>query len=276
MTAIDDDIAEADEPPPEPKRNALRERLRTLYYGTTTTARRFRFGIIAFDIASVLFFIATSLIEPSFWVYAADAVVALLIAMDLGARLWISDQPKQMFKSVVTWLDIIVIITLLLPALLTNFLFLRVVRSFRLLRTYRVLADLRSESAFFKRNEDVLTSAVNLGVFIFIMTALVYVLQVNTNPKITNYIDALYFTVTALTTTGFGDITLQGPVGRLLSVAIMIFGVALFLRLVQTIFRPNQVRFACPDCGLQRHDADAIHCKHCGRVINIPNLGGES
>ncbi|MEO1711693.1 MAG: hypothetical protein AAFR70_15680, partial [Pseudomonadota bacterium] len=139
MTAIDDDIAEADEPPPEPKRNALRERLRTLYYGTTTTARRFRFGIIAFDIASVLFFIATSLIEPSFWVYAADAVVALLIAMDLGARLWISDQPKQMFKSVVTWLDIIVIITLLLPALLTNFLFLRVVRSFRLLRTYRVL-----------------------------------------------------------------------------------------------------------------------------------------
>jgi voltage-gated potassium channel len=53
----------------------------------------------------------------------------------------------------------------------------------------------------------------------------------------------------------------------------MVVGVALFLRLVQTIFRPEKVRYRCPDCGLNRHDLDAIHCKHCGRVLNIQTEG---
>jgi voltage-gated potassium channel len=53
----------------------------------------------------------------------------------------------------------------------------------------------------------------------------------------------------------------------------MIIGVSLFLRLVQTIFRPSKVLFKCPDCGLMRHDHDAVHCKHCGRVLPIESSG---
>jgi voltage-gated potassium channel len=45
------------------------------------------------------------------------------------------------------------------------------------------------------------------------MTAVVYETQVRTNPAITNCADALYFTVTTLTTKGFGDITLPGTWG---------------------------------------------------------------
>ena len=116
-------------------------------------------------------------------------------------------------------------------------------------------------------------SAVNLVVFMLVMTALVFETQVGRNPEINNYADALYFTVTTLTTTGFGDITLEGTGGRLLAVLIMIFGVSLFLRLAQTVFRPSKVRFQCPECGLSRHDADAVHCKHCGVVVNIPDEG---
>lgn len=43
-----------------------------------------------------------------------------------------------------------------------------------------------------------------LAVFIFVMTAIVYETQKFRNPQIANYADALYFTMTALTTTGFG------------------------------------------------------------------------
>ena len=142
-----------------------------------------------------------------------------------------------------------------------------------MLRSYRVLADLRDQFSFFRRHEDVIQSVVNLLVFVFFMTALVYVLQVHTNPKITNYVDALYFTIAALTTTGFGDITLVGTTGRLLSIIILLVGVALFLRLVQTIFRPPHVNFECPDCGLVRHETDAVHCRHCGRVLHITTEG---
>ena len=91
------------------------------------------------------------------------------------------------------------------------------------------------------------------------------------NPAIRNYADALYFTVTALTTTGFGDITLPGTGGRLLTVAIMISGVTLFIGLLRAVLRPPKVRFSCPRCGLMRHEPDAVHCKACGLLLNIPN-----
>ncbi len=105
------------------------------------------------------------------------------------------------------------------------------------------------------------------------MTAVVYETQKFRNPQIGNYADALYFTVTALTTTGFGDITLPGTTGRLITVVIMIFGVTLFFNLAKALIAPHKVRFPCPTCGLQRHDIDAVHCKACGTVLNIPDEG---
>ncbi len=252
---------------------ALKQNLYHLYHGHDAKARLFRFAILAFDVGTIIFFIASSLIRDEPWIYLADAVIAAFIIADLAARFWISPNRASMFRQLTTWADIVVIITLLLPTILESFLFLRVLRALRLLRSYRMLADLRDEFSFFRRNEEVIQSVVNLLVFVFVMTALVYVFQIHTNPKITNYIDALYFTVTALTTTGFGDITLEGTSGRLLSIVILLIGVALFLRLVQTIFRPPHVTFECPDCGLKRHDTDAVHCKHCGRILHIATEG---
>ncbi|MCH9806220.1 MAG: potassium channel family protein [Alphaproteobacteria bacterium] len=246
---------------------------RGLYHGKDPGARRFRFALLAFDVFTIVFFVWASIYEDLPWVLWADLVIAVLIIIDLSIRGWITYNRKRFFMEFATWADIIVIITLLLPAVLGNFLFLRVLRALRLLRSYRVLADLRDEFAFFKRNEEVIQSTLNLLVFLFVMTALVFVMQVHTNPGINNYVDALYFTVTALTTTGFGDITLQGTSGRLLSVIILLLGVALFLRLVQTIFRPSRVMHECDDCGLNRHDADAVHCKHCGKVLHITTSG---
>jgi len=250
-----------------------RQSVRALYHGTDRQARTFRYGMLFFDIASVIFFIGASMAGQQPWIYWVDAVIAVVIIADLAARFWIATHPLALFKQLTTWTDLIVIVTLILPTLFDSLLFLRVLRALRVLRSYRVLADLRSESSFFKRNEDVIQSVINLVVFVFVMTALVYVLEVHHNPKITNYVDALYFTITALTTTGFGDITLEGTSGRLISIFILLVGVALFLRLVQTIFRPPHVTYECPDCGLRRHDTDAVHCKHCGRLLHIATEG---
>ncbi len=151
--------------------------------------------------------------------------------------------------------------------------FLRILRTLRLLRTYRLVARLRADSPFFCRNEEVIVAVTNLSVFIFVMTGIVYATQHQSNPAIRHYVDALYFTVTSLTATGYGDITLPGTIGRVISVVVMICSVTLFLRLAQVLFRPSKVRFPCPVCALQRHDPDAVHCKACGTVLNIPDDG---
>lgn len=252
---------------------SLRRRLRHLYFGDGRGPRAFRLTLLAFDLVTIVFFIVSSMANPNAAWHWIDFPIAAVIALELAARVWISDRPVKYLFSFSSIADLLVIVSLIAPMFTDNLAFLRVVRMLRLMRSYRVLRELRELSRFFARNEEIIHSSINLFVFIFTVTAIVYVIEGRINPKINNYFDALYFTVTTLTTTGFGDITMTDTPGRLLAVVIMILGVALFLRLIQTIFRPQKVTYPCPECGLKRHDPDAVHCKHCGLVLNIPNEG---
>ncbi|HZX84410.1 MAG TPA: ion transporter [Reyranella sp.] len=251
----------------------LREWLQGLYFGDDDRARRFRYGLIAFDLVTILVFIVSSFAGDERWLIALDLVFAVLLSVELAARLVAEPARKEALLSFTTLADIVVILSLVLAAFAENLAFLRIVRALRLLRSYHLLRDLRSQSRWFRLHEDIIQRTVNLGVFMFIITSVVYVTQHAFNPKIATYVDALYFTITTLTTTGFGDITLIGTGGKLLAVVIMFVGVGLFLRLLQAIFRPSKVRFECPDCGLLIHDIDAVHCKHCGRVLHIRDEG---
>lgn len=249
---------------------SLVDTLRELYVGQTARARQFRLGFLVFDILSIVFFIATSAARHEMWVVVIDVILATIILADLLARYLIAGGARRFFRSLETWTDIVVIGSLLAAAFFENLLFLR---AFRLLRSYRVIADLAVLSPTIRRNHEMIIAVANVVIFMFVTASLVFVLQANSNPKIIDYFDALYFTITTLTTTGFGDITLVGKSGQILSILIMLIGVSLFLRMLQTIFRPNKVRFPCPDCGLQRHDIDAVHCKACGQILNIPDDG---
>jgi voltage-gated potassium channel len=236
---------------------------------------RFRYALLALDVVTVLFIIATSFLPRSKTIEALDILFGVLILADFSARMVISRKPLQDLAHLSTWADVIVIISFLAPVSGEAGGFLRILRTLRLLRDYQMVARLRIDSSFFRRNEEVIFAVANLAVFIFVMTGIVYETQRSHNKQIANYADALYFTVTALTTTGFGDITLPGTTGRLITVFIMIFGVTLFLNLAKALLSPAKVRFPCPICGLQRHDIDAVHCKACGTVLNIPDEGAD-
>jgi voltage-gated potassium channel len=251
----------------------LKGALRRLYEGSTPQGVRFRYALLAFDIVTIVFIIATSFLPSTDITDLVDVLFGAMILADFGARLFISRTRMRDLTRVSTWTDIVAIVSFLAPLAGEAGGFLRILRTLRLLRDYQVLARLRSDFGFFRRHEEVIFAVTNLGVFIFIMTAIVYETQKLRNPQIHNYADALYFTVTALTTTGFGDITLPGTTGRLITVVIMIFGVTLFFNLAKALISPSKVRFPCPTCGLQRHDVDAVHCKACGTVLNIPDEG---
>jgi voltage-gated potassium channel len=246
-----------------------------LYNGSSRRSRYFRWSLLVFDSITILYFIVASFFHHVDDLHVVEEAIGVLYLLEFMARLFISSQRLHHIFNPVGLADLIVIASLLAPSLAENFAFLRVIRALRLLRSYHMINNLRSQSKFVRVHEDVIFSIVNLLVFIFVITAVVYVTQVGDNPEIDNYFDALYFTVATLTTTGFGDITLVGTSGHILAVLIMIFGISLFLRLIQTIFRPGKVRFECPACGLTRHDADAVHCKHCGTVLHITTEGAD-
>lgn len=251
----------------------LKTQINFLYNGSERPAVIFRYLLLFIDLGIVLFFVLISFTDDGAAVLIIDWIIAAWILADFLARLFIVRNRWRFLIQSVSIADLVVMASLVAAAFVESFAFLRIVRTLRLLRSFHVLKDLRSRYRFFANNEEVIQSVLNLTVFVFIVTALVFVFQVRSNPNVNNYVDALYFTVATLTTTGFGDITLQGPTGRLLSILIMVVGVGLFLRLVQTIFRPSKAHYTCPDCGLNRHDHDAVHCKHCGKTIKIETEG---
>jgi voltage-gated potassium channel len=248
--------------------------LRHLYEAATPAAKRFRYVLLALDAVSISWIVAASFLPLSPLVLATDVALGLVLLGEFVLRIAASGQPLRALLAPLALADAIAILSLLLAPFLHGALgFLRVLRTLRLLHSVKLIASLRSDLPFFRRNEDATLAAAQLGVFLFIMTGLVFETQHRSNPHITNYADALYFTVTTLTTTGFGDITLPGVGGRLISVVIMLAGVTLFLRLAQTLVRPVRVNFPCPSCGLSRHEPDAVHCKACGALLNIPDEG---
>jgi voltage-gated potassium channel len=254
-----------------PELHDVRKRLKSLYEGGSRRAHQFRYGLLIFDILTLIFIVATSFVARERWIEIADVVFGLLILADFLARLWIADRPLRELLHPVTWADAASIVSFLAPLVGEPAGFLRILRTLRLLRSYQLLSRLRTDFPYFREHEEVILAVANFAVFLFVTTGFVYETQHLTNPGIKNYADALYFTVTALTTTGFGDITLQGTTGRLISVGIMIFGVTLFFNLARAVLRPGKVRFECPDCGLLTHDPDAVHCKACGKMLKIPN-----
>ena len=253
--------------------DTLRGRLRRLYYGASRFSYGFRIFLILFEFALIAFFVVASFLEHDGWLIAVEFVIGIILFTDFLARWWMTQPRSHYFRKISTWTDLIVLATLVIPVVAENLLFLRAVRVVRIFRSYHLLSELYEHFAFFRKNRDAIEATLNLLVFIFVMSAVVYVLEVHQNPQINNFIDALYFTVSTLSTTGFGDITLNDPLGRLLSIAIMIVGVGLFVRLIQVFFRPARVRYQCPSCGLTRHEPDAVHCKHCGEVIHIKTEG---
>lgn len=263
---MDEKLLKADDP-----RGLVRlsDRLRQLYHGRTTAAVRFQFAIIVVDLLIIAFFIATPLIRdrPNFlWI---DYAIAVIVALEIGARLLGASNAWRSLRQPSTVLDLFILATLLAPQWLENFGFLRILRLWSFSQRGLLWEQLRTSR--YRGWEDVFRALINLATFLFVVTGFVYTFFFSGASGLTGYVEALYFTVATVTTTGFGDVTLPGMAGKLTSICVMIIGISLFVRLAQAVFRPDKVTFPCPKCALQRHDPDAVHCKACGHILKIPD-----
>ncbi len=252
-------------------RKGLNRTLFWLYSGHGKWPSVFRWSMLAFDLATIALFLVHPLLSwhdgvpesIGVWLYI-DILVAAIITFDFLARLYIERDKVRFFLNVINLADLAVVATLVVPLFAQNLVFLRVLRVIRLVHAYDYLDSQHGLSKWLKINSFVLSKIVNLIVFVFMLTALVYVNQVNENDKIESYLDALYFTIGTLTTVGLGDITLEGTYGRWITIAMMVLGVTLFLQLIRAVAIGNKSHRACPACELATHDEDAAHCKRCG------------
>lgn len=247
---------------------AFVQRIRALYQGDTQRSRAFRYGLIACDLLVFAFIIAAAFAEPSIVLSGLSLAIGLLFLADLSARIAIGWRRPGEFPVLSTLAEIVAIASFLGGFAGRGAGSLRAVRTLRLVRTAQVTRDLRRDATAFRRNEEVILAVLDLCVFVFVMTGLVYASQRLNNPTIGSYLDALYFTVGSLTTTGFNDVNLLGASGRVISLIITVMGLVLLLRVARVYLRPTKLSISCPVCSLQGHDLDALHCKECGSSLD--------
>jgi voltage-gated potassium channel len=152
--------------------------------------------------------------------------------------------------------------------------FIRLLRWFRILRLIRFIES-RTLFGRISTEDGVILARILFTLFaiIFVYSGLIYQVEHPVNPKVfSTFFDAVYFSVVTMTTVGFGDVTPISQAGRLMTVLMILTGIALIpwqlgdliKRLVKTA---NQVETLCPACGLSFHDADAQFCKLCGSKL---------
>jgi voltage-gated potassium channel len=247
----------------------MRKGLQRLERGRDQWALRWQVLLAVVDLVILAFFLLGPYLRTGPTYLVIDYIVAVWIFGEMLARALSAPSLRVWISRAMTWIDIAILATLLFPDLLYNFAFLRIMRLWAIGNSPLLREGLRR--AGYAHLLDVIKAVLNFLVFLFVITGFVYTSFFYNREGGEGFVDALYFTVATVTTTGFGDITLPGTLGKLTSVVTMIVGISLFVRLAQSVVRPFKVTFPCPTCGLQRHDLDAVHCKACGETLKIPN-----
>ncbi len=247
----------------------LRSRVRRLYFGHTQSAIRFQGVLLFLDVLIIGFFIGSQFIAEQSWFWIVDAAIAVFLALDLFARLFAFGTLRRWLKFPTTWIDLVVLATLLFPAVVQNWGFLRILRLWTLVnseRFWNVLARGRYDDTYV---EDLSKAVTTLFVFIFMAAGFALAVFGGQHHKLNNFLDATYFVVTSLTTTGYGDITIDTAAGRAFSVVLMITGISLFFSIAQKAFSPHRRIVDCAACGVDRHEPDARFCRGCGEALPL-------
>jgi len=145
-------------------------------------------------------------------------------------------------------------------------------RGLHALRIFRFLRLLVNEQQIFGRSLRVRTVrqielSVTIFLIFFISTGFIYAVEVSENPDISNFGDAFYYTVIAISTVGFGDIVPVTTAGRWITVTTVLVGFVLIpwqASRLRTVSNGNET--TCSRCG-QTVDETDRYCRRCGMTL---------
>jgi voltage-gated potassium channel len=195
--------------------------------------------------------------------------ILIIFVVEYLLRLWCADHRLQHLLSLFAIVDLVAILPFLLGA--ANVGFLRIFRWFRILRLLRFIGGNTIFGYVSQEDGAIFTRIIfTVVAIVFVYSGLIYQVEHPINGKAFNtFLDAIYFSVSTITTAGFGDITPSSQMGRLLTVLMLLTGVVLIPwqlgdLIKQLVKTADQRVVECSDCGLALHAADAYCCRICG------------
>lgn len=228
--------------------------------------------ILTLIILSLGIFVAETYSLPTevlFWLRQLDTFILVIFSFEYFIRFYVAPSKVNFFFNFNSLIDFISILPLFLGFF--DVRFIRVFRCFRFLRFFRFF-EFKISILKIEREDVIIYARILLTLFsiIFVYSGLIYQVEHSINKKVfQNFGDALYFCIVTMTTVGFGDVTPISDLGKLLTVSMILTGVALIPwqlgdLIKQLLKTSNQDKKLCPSCSLALHEADANYCKICG------------
>ncbi|MGE0822632.1 MAG: ion transporter [Candidatus Binatia bacterium] len=252
-----------------------------IFEAETPAGRWFDIALIWSIVASVVIVMVESVgsvrTHYGSFLYRAEWFFTSVFTIEYILRLLSVRQPWRYATSFFGIVDILAILPTYLSVILPGSQYLLTIRSLRLLRVFRVLklSEYLSEA-------DIIMTALRasrrkISVFLFaVMTAviiigsLIYVVE-GEEHGFSDIPTSVYWAIVTLTTVGYGDLSPHTPLGKMLASLVMILGYGIIAVptgiVTAELSRASRKQItteACPDCGAEGHDADAVHCKYCG------------
>ena len=266
---------------PQNNRPYWRDRLHEIIFEADTPAGKL-FDVVL--IWSIVLSVAVVLLDSMITVrakygdllYAAEWFFTILFTIEYILRLISVDKPLKYATSFFGVVDLLAILPTYLSLFLPGSQYLLTIRVLRLLRIFRVFKLVN-----YVNEARVITTALRasrrkISVFLFavmiivvIIGSLMYVVEGAENGFV-NIPTSIYWAIVTLTTVGYGDLSPQTALGKIIASIVMIIGYAIIAVptgiVTAELAQAAKVRVstqACPSCGLEGHDHDAKYCKYC-------------
>jgi voltage-gated potassium channel len=261
---------------------SLRQRLHEIIFEADTPAGRgFDNALLVCVVASVVVVMLDSVVEVNAQygqpLLALEWIFTGIFTVEYALRLYCVGKPLRYATSFFGLVDLMAVLPSYLSPLLPGAQSLLVIRVLRMLRIFRIfkLAECVSES---RDLWDALRRS-RRKIFIFLFTVTIIVVIVGATMHLvegpehgfTSIPTSVYWAVVTLTTVGYGDISPQTPLGRFLAVLVMLTGYGIIAvptgivtaEMSRRTLTPVSTQ-ACPGCGAEGHDHDAVFCRKCG------------
>jgi voltage-gated potassium channel len=255
-----------------------------IFHHEKGASRNFDVALIVAILVSVLVVILDS--EAELHARFADAfyvlewMFTLLFTVEYGLRLYLVRRPLRYAKSFFGIIDLLSILPTYLSLLFVGSQYLLIVRVLRVLRVFRILklVEYSSEAgvligALLRSRRKIMVFIYAVLVVVLIFGTVMYLVE-GPDAGFTSIPIGMYWAIVTMATVGFGDIVPITPIGRFITSILVLIGYSviavptgIYTAELASTLRPKRRSVRCQECGLIDHEADAWHCRRCGRCL---------
>jgi len=214
--------------------------------------------------------------------YAVEWFFTILFTVEYLLRLSCVRYPLRYATSFFGIVDLLAFLPTYLSLVLPGAQSLLVIRIVRLLRVFRIFKLTRflgeAGTLVVALHSSRYKIVVFLGAVLSLVTIMGTLMYLIEGPEsgFTSVPRSIYWAIVTMTTVGYGDITPHSVLGQFLAAVVMILGYSI-IAVPTGIFSAELIRAArdvagrstqaCPGCGTEGHDSDAVYCKRCGTKL---------